>query len=358
MQYGREVKVIIDIYIYADVMFAINYLFDLIILFAVSVMARLGFNILRISAASAVLALYAVLTVYPRLEMLYSVAGRIIISALAGLILSSKPTLRGTIKITALIWGVSAIVGGAVYASTLLKSDSAYFFLAALNGGIYGNASLGTILGGTALAYAFMLMYRHICIRNFGRDRVLFPARLYISGKAFDITVLADTGCELAVPLTGEGILLVQESCLERAAPAVITEIPIKTANGTGKIPIFYPDKAVCGKGFEFVGDIAVGTVKNDFAADGLYTAIINPDAVRKVKEIKNNRSDLNDKKNKNRAFAGFAEAGGLKRQGRVLCGRKRRPAAAPEPCGGGNGIEKAEQSRRKRECTQNFDRA
>ena len=84
--------------VYADVLFAWNYLMDLVLLIVTTQFSRAMTRPLRISIAAALLALYGTLVFIPSLKMLYSVLGRIAVGVLAIYLLRLPGGLRGMIK--------------------------------------------------------------------------------------------------------------------------------------------------------------------------------------------------------------------------------------------------------------------
>lgn len=330
--------------VYADVLFAINFLMDLIILFAAAVLSRIHISPPRISAAAALLALYGTVMFYPRIAFIYSVLGRAAVSAAAVLILCASLKPKVLIKTAVSFWTSTAVMGGTVYGIFMMTDFGRVLKAITVNGSLYMDVGLDSILMGTAAAYVMIYAYKRVCVRNFSRDKVLFPAEVWINGRAYDVTVLADTGCELRVPVTGEYVLLIPERRLKAAKPNIITEIPFNSVGGGGAIPVFYPDKIVC-RGRYRIDSAAVGIVKDEFTDDGLYTAIINPEAIENIKENEINRSGLYAEKTENIYHSSAAKAETANKKGRILHRRQRNASGSAEPRRGGGTTESPERS-------------
>ena len=343
--------------VYADVLFAINFLMDLVIIFVTAVMAREKICIARISIAAAVLASYGTFVFYPQISFIYSVLGRALMSAAAVIILCKSLNIKRLLKAALVFWISTAVAGGAVYGMCMMTSFGRIVKAVTVNGSLYMDVGLDSILMGTVAAYAMIYAFKLICIRNFSRDKILFPAEVYINDKIYEVSVLADTGCELKLPVTGEGVLLIPEKRLKGLNADIITEIPVSTVGGGGKIPVFYPDKIECYGRYRINGSAAVGIVKEEFTEDGLYTAVINPEAIEEVKENETNRSDSNAEKVKNIYSAAGAKAVAAKEKGSILHRRQRNAAGAAEPQRGGGTVKTFGRSGAKRAGAENFDR-
>lgn len=271
-----------EVTVYADVLFALNYLMDLLILFLTVQLTRLELKIGRISAAAGILALYGTLVFVPELRLLYSLLGRVAAGMLAVWMLRIPGGGRGFIKGLCIFAMVSAGCGGVVFALVMGTSLGHTLRAVAVNGSVYFPVSLETLLAGILVSYGLMLGLRRICVRNFERHQILTEFVFCIGSKEYSVTALLDTGCELTVPLTGEGVLLISKEVL---AGDVATEtfcLSVHTAGGGSAVRAFYPEEIRCiSQKYEMAEVPAIGVTEEVFASDGLYRGVYHPKIVR-----------------------------------------------------------------------------
>lgn len=323
---------IMEIDIYLDVLFALNFIMDLVIIFAVTVLSRLKISITRISVSSGFLALYGTLIFQPGIDFFYSLTGRIFVSAAAVYVLLPKKILKKYLCALGLFWLVSAAMGGMVWGICMIPDSGIMSRSVIINSGVYMDVGLDTLIVGITAVYGMIFGFKKMCIRNFSRDKILFDTEIVLDGKVYESTVLADTGCELLVPLTGEGVLIVSKKCLRGANPDIFAYIPINTAGGGARIPVFYPDKIICRDGYTIKPGAVVGIMDGEFTDDGLYDAVINPIVIEKVEK---SRGVQNVEKNKKSTFFSGTKAEAVGEKGRFLHRRKRESAGALKPRGG-----------------------
>ena len=146
-----------EIEIYADVLFALNYLMDMQVLFLTAVLGRQRPVLWRLSASTALLALYGTAVFYPEIGFLYSAAGRIGISALGVWLLCPGRGFVGFAKVYGIFWLVSMGMGGAVTALSMWTDLGRVLHAVSVNGSLYLDIGLGTLLAGIGISYVVIL---------------------------------------------------------------------------------------------------------------------------------------------------------------------------------------------------------
>lgn len=271
--------------VYADVLFALNYLIDFILLIVTVQFSRAMTCPLRISVAAALLALYGTLVFIPSLKMLYSVLGRIAVGVLAIYLLRLPGGLRGMIKGMVIFFMASFVCGGAVFALVMGSRLGQMLHAVSVNGSIYIPVSLGTLIPAILLAYTGLLVFRRITVRNFSRDRILVPFSLSVNGHSVSFTALLDTGCELTAPLSGEGVLLLSREVFWGISIPQTFDLTMHTAGGVSKIAAFYPEEIRClSEEYELAETPLIGICKQRFAADDLYQGVFHPKILQSAK--------------------------------------------------------------------------
>ncbi len=267
-----------ELNLYADLLFATNFLMDLVILFLTMQLSRIEFRLGRLSIAAVLMALYGTVSFLPELSFFVSFLGRIVVGALAIWILSPRGGLFGFLKARMMLSLVSAGMGGVVYGLAVGTELGRNLKGIAVNGTVYFLLDMRLLLGGIFLSYLLLIWFRRSCVRNFSRDRILVPFTLRVGEERITLTALADTGCELTAPGTGEGVLLVSENLLKGVTPKESFWLPIHTAQGDDRIPAFYPDDIEClSQRYQLEEIPLVGIVSGRLSRDGLYSGILNP---------------------------------------------------------------------------------
>lgn len=275
-----------ELNLYADLLFATNFLMDLVILFLTMQLSRIEFRLGRLSIAAVLMALYGTISFLPKLSFLVSFLGRSAVGALAIWILAPKGGMFGFLKARIILSLVSAGIGGVIYGLSVGTEFGRSLKGIAVNGTIYYLLDMRLLLGGILLSYVLLIWFRKCCVRNFSKDRILVPFTFRVGEERITLTALVDTGCELTAPGTGEGVLLVSEKILRGVAPKESFWLPIQTASGDDRIPAFYPDDIEClSQRYKLEERPLVGIVSGRLSRDGLYSGILNPQILGEKKQ-------------------------------------------------------------------------
>ncbi len=314
-----------NITIYADVLFATNFLMDLVILFLTMMLGRIEFCLRRLTLATTLLALYGTVSFLPELQLFFSMLGKILAGAVAVWMLKPQGGWRGFLKARIIFSLVSAGIGGVVYALVVGANLGRELQAVSVNGGIYFLLDIRLLLAGIFVSYGLLFVFRNSCIRNFSRDRILVPLSFQMGEETFVLTALIDTGCELTAPLTGEGALLIPQSILGRKTPKESFWLPARTAGGESQLPAFYPETVEClDSRYEFTEVPVIGLLDHSLSRDGLYSGILNPQLLR---ETKKDGGRKNDYEVKTIVATLIHQMGILWSQGGLLHRGKRNPA-------------------------------
>ncbi len=264
-----------EVTVYADILFATNFLMDTVIFYFMSILTRTNLKILRIALASAILAFYGTISFFPEFKILASLPFLLMFSALSVGIFGIK---SGFLKRYAVFHIVSVVLGGVIFAM-VTHFNTPYIPSVTYDNKVYMETDLSIICTGIVISYLLIFAVKKLCVRNFSKDKILIPFSLVLSGRKYKITALIDTGCELTLPVTGEGVLLISKNTLNIAClPKPYLHLHISTASGTDTIPIYYPEKIVClSKHFKLQKIPPIGIVNRTFSKDGLYNSILNP---------------------------------------------------------------------------------
>lgn len=341
-----------EVTVYLDVLFALNFLMDLLMVFLAALVTKTRISILRLTLAAGMLALYGTLIVFPNLQSGYSLMGRLAVS-LAGVWTVCPKGRRG--KGLLVFWLISVSLGGGVFALSMLTGAGSAMQAMMVNGSLYLDVGMGVLGLGIAMTYGLIWGFCRVSVRNFSRERILIPFCLTINGRELCFTALVDTGCELTVPGTGDAMLLLSRKAMGEAVPKNTFAVPVATAAGGGWVEAFYPERLVCmDADWEIQGIPAIGISEEVFAADGLYTAVCNPAMI--------DRKNGGEKDGKEEGVIdkALAKACRVVRNPKTGTGalhrRKRNPTAASWQGGGSRASERAGQSGETARCTADVD--
>lgn len=225
--------------VYADILFLTNFFMDYIIIRLSAACMRLKPGKMRILAAAALGALYAVGMLIPKLSVLYTVISRLLLSCVLTALIFAPCGISCFAEAAVTLFSVSCAVGGA-----------AYFFMLFTGGGVIKNGIV--CIKSYKLFFSALLAY--FAIRRAVRltaERGLrrkCRAVLCFRGKKITLDGFCDTGNFLADPISKRAVLPVSNAALEKilgrgCRAEVLTEwldptdirlIPCRTVSGEG----------------------------------------------------------------------------------------------------------------------------
>lgn len=344
-----------EITIYADVLFGWNFLIDLFLLSVTVSLSRTEWRLGRMTLSAGMLALYGTMAFFPKWQILGGVAGKLIAGALALWILTpfdgwAKWGKRGVIFFLA-----AAVSGGVMYALALGEAGQMLGATVA-NGTVYLPIRGGVLAAGIFLSYGLLFLFRKNCVRQFSKEKLLIDLEIKAEGRRICLRALADTGCELTSPWTGEGVLLLSPSVADKICPVQTAWLEVGTVTGEGRIAAFLPEEVSCRtSGYRMAELPLIAVAKEELAKDGLYAGVFNPVIIEEWKET-GGRWDESK-----RILALVAETVAsqwkIRKETLLLHRRKRIFTAPPHPRGGGKGSGGIGRSREDVRCQKDLDR-
>ena len=246
--------------VYGDIYFAVNFSMDFLALLICCKLLRLEQRTLRMCLSAATGALYAVVTLaFHGRSSLISVICSVLLPFLMIYIAFGYGRMGQFIKVSALFWNVSFVMGGAM---------TAIYYLA----GRLGAGKLISVGGVTHVLYNDMPLWVFFLIvplcalgaslwnRIAGRRSTVKSARLEIYDKGVSICVdaLCDSGNLLTEPLGGRSVIFLAKPLMKKLLPSVehwgkdefwqgadakrIRIVPYSTVDSTGILCAYLPD--------------------------------------------------------------------------------------------------------------------
>ena len=276
-----------EVNIYADILFLINFIINLIILKLTSFLMKNPSSVSRMCLASALGAVYAIFMFFPSIEFLYIFPCKILASAIMVKIALPASNYLKLIKNTLVFFAVSFCFAGILIALTFLGaiSESSSSFLH--NGIFYFDISLWHIMAASAVC---ALLSIAVC-RIFKRNKTLGIKRLRISlsGRVCEMHALSDSGNLLTDPISNIPVVIAEEKSLIRLFPEGIPDITQKDVpdvklrlipfsslgNPDGLMTGFVPDE-VCIDGKK-TDNVIIAISPGILSEKDEYNALFNP---------------------------------------------------------------------------------
>ena len=254
---GEDVE---PVTVYVDILFLVNLTVDYFLLLAVGSLRRLLFRRRRLLLGAAVGALYSCLVFFPVLSLGYTLAGKLLFSAVVTLLAFPPKSVRSFLFTFLCFHAASALFAGLMLALELTLSPQK---LVLSNGEVYVDLSALTLIVSAAAVYGVLWVFSRFGGKKHGR---LCKLTVSVDGKEATAAALIDTGNLLCDPLTGASVAVVSLTTLLPLLPADVAEafaagdvsaveneawrkrvclVPCSTVTGGGLLPAFRPDRVV-----------------------------------------------------------------------------------------------------------------
>lgn len=269
--------------IYVDSLFLMNFFMDTVILFSVKLFIKSGKNLKYIFAGAFFLAVYGTLPIINTLSFLYNpffvVATPV---AITYLVFGKEKFFK---SITS-FWLSALTLGGIVYGMMCISDLTTCVYTKSLTIYYLDINPLISFLG-CIILYIIMYATERNAVRLFSRQRLLIDIEIEYMSQSLKLRCLIDTGCCLTEPLTGKPMIIIEKEAFSDMLTGLTYEnfITVNTANGKSILPIIFP-KQVSGENDLYSIDSAdaklpIAITEKKLCYDGLYNAIINPDALK-----------------------------------------------------------------------------
>lgn len=289
--------------IYIDILFAVNFMIDSILIYATAVITKFRIHIVRLIIAAIVSAVYGTIMFFPSVKFMYSAVFKLIFTSIFVIFTFKTFSFKKFFKTLLIFYFVSFIFAGALFAVIFLTNSGRALGAVLSNGELYLNLNIGVLCTVTFFSYIGIIMFTKICIRNYSHERVLKDAVIKFNNEEISITGLIDTGCGICDPISGKPAILIEQGCI---ADNSLFEFSAGYNNNLyesikGKMRIIPFSSVGCEYGYlnAFLADsieiedselyipneVTVGIVKFKLSDDGLYNAIFNPDIFEKREE-------------------------------------------------------------------------
>ena len=296
-----------EVYIYADLVFAINLFMDFFIFWIGSRLIKKKIHMLRLFLGALLCAtLYCVIIFTPKLYRYYNFFGSLIILMLGILVAFNPKKLSELIKLI-LYCHISAFAVGGVGMAVFYFTNVSDF-LGSMIGVSINNFSLKLLITSTALVYIFIKIFGEMIKNQLSLKQSFCPVTISLNEEDISVNALIDTGNTLYDPLTGNPVIVAEFTKVKKFLPLNIQNIyyehldtdminlvshlnqedfskrlrmvPFKSlGKENGMLMGFKPDKVTVlqnGKNIE-IQSVIIGVYNNALSNDGAYHALLSP---------------------------------------------------------------------------------
>ncbi len=234
-------------YVYADIFFLVNFLFDFSLLYLAGRLGRAAIRGRRLCLAAAVGGAYSIASILPDLAFLMSLPVELLVGVLMVAVAYPPPAGRpfgravaSLATLVGLFYTSAFVLGGASLAYVYLTAGAAGASGVGAAGaaGTVGAASLSSLAGGglgvgaVFPAALFGAVLLHWAMRA-GRERSALASlevecRVVVSGLAAEFSALVDTGNRLRDPLSDSPVVIVEYRAVGAILPPAFDPAPAR----------------------------------------------------------------------------------------------------------------------------------
>lgn len=289
-----------EVTVYIDVLFMLNFLINSCLFYTTGKICKRDISAGRLCAVSAVSALYAAVMFFPRLHILYTLALKLIFSAVFTALAFRLKRPRDILLVTAVFFLVSFAFGGAAFAIMFLTSAGEHLDATVSNGQLYLNVSIWALIAAAGAAYAGITVFAKMCRKNYSRERLTVKLEIKTLGTVLRVNGFIDTGSYLCGADGTPALAIEYDAVRDKLPPQTeefladpirafseyprfasehkLTVLSYRGFGGTGGvIPAVPADEVRFADGQSAGGKTLVAFLRGTLS-DGGYNAIINPD--------------------------------------------------------------------------------
>lgn len=296
-------------YIYVDILFAVNLIMNTLILLLTAWVTRAHYVWWRLIVASFVGSVYAIAGVLPQLGFFYTVPCKFVASLLIVLIAFGPKTIRIQAVLVAIFYLISFVLGGAVV-GWLFFWESGNNFIGLKELGQYGGISWGMLTGGSLISATMIFLIIRVVLKRMLCQRTLYQAEVIYDNKSVALKAMLDTGNGLYTIVGRKPVVLVNQLTIEKVLNECVSEylrknsqeewlekleacndenwllrvqvIPYKAVGSCSMMLGFRPDciKVKTDKGDIETSDVVLGIYHGALSNNGMYEALLHPAVV------------------------------------------------------------------------------
>lgn len=201
--------------VYIDVLFAVNFLVNYLLLRVCCIFSGVKVYKLRIISGSIIGACYAVLVFFPDFSLTHSTVYKLLISMLIIAVSSPFFSFRSYIKTLLVFYAVSFAFGGCVLGIFYFSNVGARLGAVYSNGILYFNLPWTILALSGVVFYTSVKLFTTITKRNMNSKTLKKKLLLYFKNNVVEVTALMDTGNSLVDPVDLSPVIIVEYKLLK-----------------------------------------------------------------------------------------------------------------------------------------------
>ncbi|MBE7010758.1 MAG: hypothetical protein E7418_04625 [Ruminococcaceae bacterium] len=242
-----------EIKIYIDVLLAINFLYNYILLQVTGLLLKMHVKKRRILLASCAGALYAAFAFFAPDSTLFGLLFKLIVGSILCAVAYRPSCFSVFCKQVCVFYASVFILGGALFACFYFFDCSASLGAVYRNGSMYINLPLYLII--PVALVVFLLLHTAFSTgrRRADRKEKLYTVRLYRLGNSVTVKAFYDTGNMLTEEISGKSVMIAEWNSVRKLFPGIhfkhiqnrkdIVFVGYRSLQGGSVLPAFLPDK-------------------------------------------------------------------------------------------------------------------
>lgn len=203
---------VINVYIYADIVFIVNIIMNTIILMLAAWVSGVTYKIWRIILAAAVGSCYVLLGMLPMLEMCHTIVAKLAVSFLLICIAFGLQSKRILFLLLASFYIVAFILGGSIVGWLYFCQTNGYVNNLTMN---LKNLSWENVLWGSCLGSILIVSLIRRMLAGVTRRQNLYKVKIEYDGRIAELTAMLDTGNSLYTAIGRKPVILVSQYAIE-----------------------------------------------------------------------------------------------------------------------------------------------
>ena len=281
--------------VYIDVLFAINFIINILLIEASGVITATYSPWYRVLLASLLGAGYAVCVFFPDLGFLYTAVMKVAFSALIVFCAFKIKSPKHFFALFGAFYAVSFVFGGCVVALMSLTNLGRRTGAVYSNGIIYFDLPWQVLFVSTLIAYVLIVAMGRIRKKKIATESVKKDIEIHINGAVVSVPAIIDTGNTLFDPISGDPVIVCEyeriksvfteadgeRSMIERLTARGIRArlVPYSSVGAqSGVMTAFRPDMVKIG-GRE-AKKCVIGICETKLTPSGEYGALLNPQII------------------------------------------------------------------------------
>ncbi|MBQ7036175.1 MAG: sigma-E processing peptidase SpoIIGA [Clostridia bacterium] len=208
--------------VYIDVLFLINFIINMPVLYLTGKIARLSPSNGRIVFGALCGALYGVFMFFPRLSFIYGAMAKVLFSLFVVAITFRVRGVRLYIKTVGVFYLVTFCLGGGVMALFYFTGMGQSTGALIKNGILYMNLPPGVLFASVGICYVILRIIWGILQNRMAQEAMHRKVGIFWNGKEVWLDALLDTGNALSEPFSGAPVIVAEMEQLLPVLPAAL----------------------------------------------------------------------------------------------------------------------------------------